>query len=514
MVWDFELPRRPALKSSFGTNGDSRLKAEKLLRNRINPRTVDIADERTLIDSAGLACVSTGFWSGADVATCEMGPAPSVAAVQAEVAQHEEDLFLYNYTADEVGACPDIYEPLKAWARNLHQGGLDSLVTMAPTPQLYSDGSGSGRSAVDIWVVLPKMYRNAANRIAYVLRKGDEVWSYNCLNQDDYSPKWEIDFAPINFRIHPGFISQTLSITGLLYWRVDLWTADPWNDVAEYSPACPGEGMLVYPGEQVGLPGVVPSMRLKWLRDGVDDYDYIQLLKDRGFESWALGIAGGVGPDWEDWTRDPTELETARLLLGEQMGATFLDVFADHWAFDAIEAVSEADIVQGYPDDRYRPNRDVTRAQMAVFIARSVVEPFGDEGMSQYEPPEMPTFSDVPPTYWCYKHVELLAEENIAAGYADGRYRPGAEVTRDQMAVYIAHSIVTPRGEEGLADYVPPTTPTFADVPPELWAYSKIEYLAEEGVVSGYADGFYRPNWAVTRDQMAVYIGRAFDVLP
>jgi len=34
--------------------------------------------------------------------------------------------------------------------------------------------------------------------------------------------------------------------------------------------------------------------------------------------------------------------------------------------------------------------------------------------------------------------------------------------------------------------------------------------LVENGVVSGYDDGYYRPEWVVTRDQMAVYVARAF----
>ena len=40
------------------------------------------------------------------------------------------------------------------------------------------------------------------------LAKGDAVWSYNTLVQDAYSPKWEIDFDPINFRIQPGVSSK------------------------------------------------------------------------------------------------------------------------------------------------------------------------------------------------------------------------------------------------------------------------------------------------------------------
>ena len=46
------------------------------------------------------------------------------------------------------------------------------------------------------------------------------------------------------------------------------------------------------------------------------------------------------------------------------------------------------------------------------------------------------------------------------------------------------------------------------------WAYAHIEYCVENGVVQGYQDGLYHPEKIVTRDQMAVYIARAFELSP
>ena len=72
-------------------------------------------------------------------------------------------------------------------------------------------------------------------------------------------------------------------MTGLLYWNVTNWTRDPWRDVEKFRNAYPGEGMLVYPGREAGLAhSAVPSMRLMYIRDSINDYDYIQLAKDRG----------------------------------------------------------------------------------------------------------------------------------------------------------------------------------------------------------------------------------------
>ncbi len=187
----------------------------------------------------------------------------------------------------------------------------------------------------------------------------------------------------------------------------------------------------------------------------------------------------------------------------------FSDVSPSHWAFDYVEACADAGIVGGYPDGTYRPWQAVTRDQMAVYVSRSLLG--GDENVPPG--PSTATFSDVPTDYWAFKYVECAADNNIVGGYDDGTYRPAQAVTRDQMAVFIARAMADPTGDEGLAGYTPPASPTFSDVPDTHWAYLYVEYIAAEGVSSGYDDGTYRPSQAVTRDQMAVFVGRAFGLL-
>ncbi len=324
-VWNFTLPLKPSLKSSFLFWHSGGLESGKeILRNRLTAHSNAPADQRTLIDQFGLSTTGLGFWSGASVGNCTMSAAPSVAQFQASASTQQPDLSLYDYSADEIGSCTNLYPIIQQWARNMHQAGVKNLVTMAPTPALYDDGSGSGKSAVDIWVMLPLMYDRAAAQVADVLRKGDAAWSYNTLVQDAYSPKWLIDFAPINFRIQPGMINQSLGLSGLLYWQVDRWAAtDPWNNInnaGQFSSSnYPGEGILVYPGAQVGIQGVAPSMRLKWLRDGADDYEYIAILKGLGRGDWALQQARSVGADWTNWTRDTALLESVRQQLGDEI---------------------------------------------------------------------------------------------------------------------------------------------------------------------------------------------------
>jgi hypothetical protein len=614
-VWEFSIPLQPTLQSAFLVyEDDTRETANReLMRNRVMPTKVRREYERNYIDTYGMNLTNIGFYSWADAVAGTIDPPPSVGEIQAAMADHEPDLPLYNYTADEIyiTGSTALFEPLKEWGRNLHAAGCDSLVCCPPVPALRDDGSGTGRSAVDIWVVLPKIYDVFYYDVLAALDKGDTVWSYNCLVQDDYSPKWMIDYAPMNFRVQPGFINHSLDLTGLLYWTVDSWTIDPWNCPFGYCNNChyPGDGVLIYPGDKVGMPlGVAPSMRLKYVRDGVDDYDYIQQLREWGREDWALDIVRTIGPDWDHWSRDPVALETARLQLGNELdslarsipvvsvensvdpdtvnswefanlsasatdskgyneytwawtdygaggnflpsataanptyqaprntsgiarevtltvtatcsegpypvsdtastsltvmpGQTFSDVPVTHWAYLSVEACAAAAIVAGYPDGSYQPNMIVTRDQMAVYIARALAG--GDANVPAFT--GTPTFSDVPLEHWASKYVEYAVAQGVIGGYEDGTYRPTNQVDRGQMAVYVARALAGGDGN------VPPPSgdPTFPDVAADFWAFRHVEYCVAQGVVNGYEDGTYRPGNAVTRDQMAVYVQRAF----
>jgi hypothetical protein len=196
---------------------------------------------------------------------------------------------------------------------------------------------------------------------------------------------------------------------------------------------------------------------------------------------------------------------------------TFTDVPEDYWAFQWIMACVDAAIVQGFPEGDYKPTMGVTRGQMAVYIARSLAD--GDENVPAG--PATPSFWDVDTDYWAYDYIEYAVSEDVVQGFPEGDYKPEATVNRAQMAVYVARAIAG--GEAGLASYTPPAEPTFPDVLTDHWAYLYVEYVVEQGIVQGYPypdpenpgeDYYlYQPDWTVTRDQMAVYIARAFDLL-
>jgi hypothetical protein len=104
-------------------------------------------------------------------------------------------------------------------------------------------------------------------------------------------------------------------------------------------------------------------------------------------------------------------------------------------------------------------------------------------------------FPDVPTTHWAAAYIRWLTCRGTVNGYADGRFRPDTFTTRAQFTKMLVLSHHWP--------LLTPNTPTFTDVPRALWAYSYIETAYAHDVISGYADGTFRPADNVTRGQLA-----------
>jgi hypothetical protein len=319
-VWNFTLPKSPSLGSSFLVwDYNEKAMYSELLKHKLMPDYVEREYQAELIEEWGLRLLRLGFVSGADYKSCAMRPPPPISEMEEAASEQDPRLSLYVYPADEITDCTNLTPDLWVWADVAHAAGVKNLIPMFPRPDLYE---GEARSAVDIWVIYAAqlMAEGALETIQEVLEKGDEVWSYTALAGEPHAPQWALNYDAFDFRLLAGFINLRYNMTGLLYWRVDNWSEDPWrmlrvtSDPSNY-PA--GEGMLLYPGEAVGVQGVVPSIRLKWLREGVEDYEYGQLLKTLGRQNELEPVVQNVVKDWYHWTRDVRVLERSRQELAE-----------------------------------------------------------------------------------------------------------------------------------------------------------------------------------------------------
>jgi S-layer homology domain len=171
----------------------------------------------------------------------------------------------------------------------------------------------------------------------------------------------------------------------------------------------------------------------------------------------------------------------------------FEDVQQSDYFYDAVSYLYCHGAVSGYADGTFRPTNFVTRAQICKIVVLALNIP--------YYAPQEPTFDDVPTDDPFYAYIESYWH------YVDGScadcttFRPYSNTTRGQLAKIIVLSSCWPI-------YTPPT-PTFNDVPADNTFYQYIETAYHQGIISGYADGTFRPYINITRGQVSKVIYRA-----
>jgi hypothetical protein len=161
--------------------------------------------------------------------------------------------------------------------------------------------------------------------------------------------------------------------------------------------------------------------------------------------------------------------------------------------YDPVRYLYCLGAVSGYSDNTFRPYNNTTRGQLTKIVTLA-------EGWSIYTPPQ-PSFSDVPTTDPFYQYVETAYSRGIISGYSDGTFRPQNNVTRGQLTKIIVLA-------EGWPLLDPPT-PTFSDVPRTDPFYGYIETAYNRGIITGYADGTFRPGNNATRGQIAKIVYNA-----
>ncbi|HEY7113741.1 MAG TPA: S-layer homology domain-containing protein, partial [Thermoanaerobaculia bacterium] len=214
------------------------------------------------------------------------------------------------------------------------------------------------------------------------------------------------------------------------------------------------------------------------------------------------------------------------------VGRSFADVPVSQPFYKRIETLLHSGITAGCTPTAYCPGAVVSRSEMAIFIAKGIagggtaIPASGTVGADAYscKPGGVSLFTDVPPTDVACKHVHFIAAQNVTLGCSADLYCPGDDVTRVQMAAFIAKAIVAPGGAAAIPKTYGPDPVTgfsyscdtgspaihFSDVPASDPFCKHIHYLWAKGVVDGCTATTYCPNDNVTRDAMAKFLVNGF----
>ncbi len=162
---------------------------------------------------------------------------------------------------------------------------------------------------------------------------------------------------------------------------------------------------------------------------------------------------------------------------------------AGHWAEPYIMQLMQLGLASGYPDGQYKPDRPITRAEFIALVARVLhLEPSGER-----------RFADTA-GHWAEAIISAAAARQWISGYADGTFRPNAQITREETAAIIARAFGLSSGtrERSFAD----------DAAISGWANAAVQAAAESGIITGDTSGQFRPKSNTTRAEAATVIAK------
>lgn len=193
------------------------------------------------------------------------------------------------------------------------------------------------------------------------------------------------------------------------------------------------------------------------------------------------------------------ELGPMVLVREENPPAGFNDM-SGHWAKNAVSRLYAGGIVSGYPGNKFDPSRQVTRAEFAVLVCKTMGwQPVQGEL-------QLSDRGTIPE--WARGYVYTAVNRGVISGYEDKTFRPSRQLTRAEMASLINKALSLSPSESIRAEK------TFADGGSiDSWALNPISAVFAAGLMKGDNENKFRPIDSATRAECAVLLDNVLNYL-
>jgi hypothetical protein len=249
-----------------------------------------------------------------------------------------EDRLVFSSPVDEPRSLEE-YENTRRWATLAREATPDVpfLVTRTPVPVRSNPEWGSFHGYADNFSIHGNHMNNT--ELPGVIEKerargGELTWYISC-DQRYPQPNYFID-GPAMDPVMVPWITARYDMDGILYWAVNFWsqTPNPWLDASTFHSGflCSGgwvlngEGSLLYPGDfteqftgQPNVDGPVSSIRFELLREGIEDYVYLSMLKELGDREFARELVKNIVVDVSSFSRNVEKLYNTRRMMARRI---------------------------------------------------------------------------------------------------------------------------------------------------------------------------------------------------
>lgn len=225
---------------------------------------------------------------------------------------------------------------------------------------------------------------------------------------------------------------------------------------------------------------------ITFIVDGVEELDPI--YEGDKIDEDDLPDPKKPGYTFDGWYTDPemTEKVTGEVKID---GDT---VLYGHWVSDTINTEDHFAYVIGYPDNTVRPERNITREEVAMIFYRLLRDDVRDDLRKTTN-----DFPDVEADRWSNTAISTMANGGYIVGYPDGTFGPERNITRAEFATMATR----------FASLMDDSGATFSDIDGH-WSKSYVLKAATAGWIAGYPDGTFLPEQNITRAEAMTIINR------
>jgi hypothetical protein len=171
----------------------------------------------------------------------------------------------------------------------------------------------------------------------------------------------------------------------------------------------------------------------------------------------------------------------------------FKDVKDTFWAKDAIETLATLGIVGGYPDNTFKPDKVINRAELTTLLVKSKNIGTPEASVSG--------FTDVPKKHWASFYIKNGVEMALVTGYPDKTFKPMKGLNRAEgVTIFSRFAELT----------IPETLEVgpFPDVPGRHWAAKSIMAARSAGLLMYLMDKPFGPTKEMSRAEAAEILSK------
>ena len=123
---------------------------------------------------------------------------------------------------------------------------------------------------------------------------------------------------------------------------------------------------------------------------------------------------------------------SAAITMPAAAQSRFIDVNNSYWASQYVQALTEANIISGFPDSTFRPDEQMTRAQFASIVSGAFPTPTVREPI---------VFTDVPADHWAASAISSAYAKGFLSGYPDGTFGLDQPITRLEVLLTLTSGL-------------------------------------------------------------------------